>query len=96
MGRQTQNDCHSARYVPGEGWGHIEAGAQRNPGDAGEEISGRKGRQDVLDRDNMNRSSETLWETVEIWGKKRGGGKTMSPVQMQKGTLVQDCFKLVQ
>lgn len=78
-------------------WGHIEAETQRNPGAAGKEVSRGKGRKDVLDRENMNKSSETSWKTVKrkSSGEKKKG-KTMSPVQMQKGTLVQDYIKLNQ
>lgn len=65
--------------------------------DAREDISGGKGRKAVLDRENTNRSSEPSWKTAnrKSSGEKKKG-KTMSPVQMQEGTLVQDRIKLIQ
>lgn len=64
MGRQTRTTAVQ-RDASWGGWGYIEVGTQRNPRDAGEEIVGGKGRKNVLDEENMNRSSETSQKTVK-------------------------------
>ena len=62
MGRQTRTAAIQ-RDVSWVAWEYVEVGTQRNPGDAGEESAGGKGRKDVLHRENMNGGSETSWKT---------------------------------